>query len=168
MEAKTGLTPVFGIFSAYQFWDEVVRPTWIVFNQHPAPKEAFNVTLGLWHLLDWVTADPTVNPSVRSLYDVRKAITPLCPALDVLHDIITLGKHQVLSRPRGMVASTDVNLLGATLHFGPGGPVSEHPAEYKITLVDGHEFEFKALLAEAMTFWDQFFRQGQTVESIGD
>lgn len=27
------------------------------------------------------------------------------------------------------MAATDVELLGATFYFGPGGPVSEHPAE---------------------------------------
>ncbi|MEK7681912.1 MAG: hypothetical protein AAB369_03700, partial [Chloroflexota bacterium] len=56
------------------------------------------------------------------------------------------------------VAATDVEMLGATFYFGPGGPVSEHPAEYTVSLEGGEQRPLNELFEEALRFWDGYFR----------
>jgi hypothetical protein len=75
-----------------------------------------------------------------------------------MHDITTLYKHARMTRPQGNVMATDVEMLGATFYFGPGGPVSEHPAEYVVTLEGGEQRPLNELFDEALKFWDSYFR----------
>lgn len=156
----TSPPPVLGIQFAAQFWMEVVQPNGIQFRSNPTPtaREAFNLCSSLWHMIDWVTVDPRTNPDGKHISEVRKELEATCPALSVLHDITTLSKHASLSKPRGPVASSEAVLVGATFYFGPGGPVSEHPAEYVVTLENGKQFKLSDLLAEAFAFWEDYFR----------
>jgi len=62
-----------------------------------------------------------------------------------------------MTMPQGEVAPTDVKRLGATFYFGPGGPVSEHPAEYVVTLEEGEQRLLDELFDEALKFWDSCF-----------
>ena len=48
-------------------------------------------------------------------------------------------------------------MLGATFYFGPGGPVSEHPAEYIVILDGGEQRPLNELFEEALRFWEGYF-----------
>ena len=49
-------------------------------------------------------------------------------------------------------------MSGATVYLSPGGPVSEHPAEYIVTLEGGEQCPLNELFDEALRFWDGYFR----------
>ena len=154
----SGVTEVLGIISAGHFWQEVVRPNALHYRQHPTAREAFNLAASLWHLIDWIFEDPRLNPQCQQKSDLQATLRQQCPALGVMHDITTLYKHARITKPQGKVAATDVEMLGATFYFGPGGPVSEHPAEYIVTLEGGEQRPLNELFEEALRFWDGYFR----------
>ena len=151
---------VLGISSPGQYWQEVVLPNVLNYRQHPTAREAFNLAASLWHLIDWVFEDPRLNPQRQQKKDLQASFRQQCQALGVMHDITTLYKHARMTAPQGKVAATEVDMLGATFYFGPGGPISEHPAEYTITLEGGGQRPLNALFDEALKFWDGYFRAG--------
>ena len=153
---------VLGIQYAAQFWMEVVQPNYVSYSKHPTAKEAFNMCSSLWHLVDWITQDTNINTSAKSLSDIRQIVEPQCPSLSLMHDITTLSKHAVISRPRGNIVCTEAELLGATFHFGPGGPISEHPANYKLTFDDGSTSYLHEEIIKCMQFWESFFNNRTT------
>lgn len=152
------MASVLGIESPGQYWQEVVLPNVLHYRQHPTAREAFNLAASLWHLIDWVFEDPRLNLQHQQKSDLQVAFRQQCAALGVMHDITTLYKHARMTKPQGKVASTDVEMLGATFYFGPGGPVSEHPAEYVVTLEGGEQRPLNELFDEALRFWDSYFR----------
>ena len=131
------MASVLRIESPAQYWQEVVLPNALHYRQHPTAREAFNLAASLWHLIGWIFEDPRLNPQRQQKSDLQATLRQQCPALGVMHDITTLYKHARMTKPQGKVAATDVEMLGATFYFGPGGPVSEHPAEYVVTLEGG-------------------------------
>lgn len=152
------MASVLGIESPAQYWQEVVLPNALHYRQHPTAREAFNLAASLWHLIDWIFEDPRLNPQRQQKSDLQATLRQQCPALGVMHDITTLYKHARMTRPQGNVMATDVEMLGATFYFGPGGPVSEHPAEYVVTLEGGEQRLLNKLFDEALKFWDSYFR----------
>lgn len=149
---------VLGVSYPAQYWQEVVLPNALHYRQHPTAREAFNLAASLWHLIDWIFEDPRLNPQRQQKSDLQATLRQQCPALGVMHDITTLYKHARITKPQGKVAATDVEMLGATFYFGPGGPVSEHPAEYVVTLEGGEQRPLNELFEEALRFWDGYFR----------
>jgi hypothetical protein len=154
----SGVTEVLGITCAGHFWQEVVLPNAVHYRQHPTAREAFNLAASLWHLIDWVFEDPRLNSQHQEKKALQTNLRQQCPALGVMHDITTLYKHARMTRPQGNVMATDVEMLGATFYFGPGGPVSEHPGEYVVTLEGGEQRPLNELFDEALKFWDGYFR----------
>jgi hypothetical protein len=152
------MASILGIESPAQYWQEVVLPNALHYRQHPTAREAFNLAASLWHLIDWIFEDPRLNPQRQQKSDLQATLRQQCPALGVMHDITTLYKHARMTRPQGNVMATDVEMLGATFYFGPGGPVSEHPAEYVVTLEGGEQRPLNELFDEALKFWDSYFR----------
>ena len=152
------MASVLGIESPAQYWQEVVLPNALHYRQHPTAREAFNLAASLWHLIDWIFEDRRLNPQYQQKSDLQATLRQQCPALGGMHDITTLYKHARMTKPRGKVAATDVEMLGATFYFGPGGPVSEHPAEYIVTLEGGEQRPLSELFEEALRFWDGYFR----------
>lgn len=155
-------TPIFGISYAAQFFMEIVQTNFVSFSNHPTAKEAFNMCSSLWHLIDWITQDTTINKSGKSITEIRQILEPKCPSLSLMHDITTLSKHASLSRPRGNIVSTDAEFLGAIFHFGPSGPISEHPAKYKLTFDDGSTCYLHDEILKCMQFWEGFLKQQPT------
>ena len=98
-------------------------PNALHYRQHPTAREAFNLAASLWHLIDWIFEDPRLNPQRQQKSALQATLHQQCPALGVMHDITTLYKHARITKPQGKVAATDVEMLGATFYFGPGGPV---------------------------------------------
>ena len=155
------MASVLGIESPAQYWQEVVRPNALHYRQHPTAREAFNLAASLWHLIDWAFEDQRLksrNLDKKDLQALQATFRQQCPALGVMHDITTLYKHARVSAPLGKVATMNVEMLGATFYFGPGGPVSEHPAEYIVTLEGGEQRPLNELFEEALRFWDGYFR----------
>jgi hypothetical protein len=152
------MASVLGIESPAQYWQEVVLPNALHYRQHPTAREAFNLAASLWHLIDWIFEDPRLNPQRQQKSDLQATLRQQCPALGVMHDITTLYKHARMTKPQGKVAATDMEMLGATFYFGPGGPVSEHPAENVVTLEVGEQRLLSKLFDEALKFWDSYFR----------
>ena len=155
------MASVLGIESPAQYWQEVVLPNALNYRQHPTAREAFNLASSLWHLIDWAFEDQRLkSPRLdkKDLQALQATFRQQCPALGVMHDITTLYKHARVSAPLGKVATMNVEMLGATFYFGPGGPVSEHPAEYIVTLEGGEQRPLNELFDEALRFWDGYFR----------
>ncbi|MBU6284781.1 MAG: hypothetical protein KGO85_02450 [Proteobacteria bacterium] len=152
------MVSVLGIESPAQYWQEVVLPNALHYRQHPTAREAFNLAASLWHLIDWIFEDPRLNPQRQQKSDLQATLRQQCPALGVMHDITTPYKYARMTKPQGNVTATDVEMLGATFYFGPGGPVSEHPAEYVVTLEGGEQRPLNELFDEALKFWDSYFR----------
>lgn len=157
---------VFGIETPYQFWDEVAAPSYVAFANHPAAKEAFATCLCLWHIIDWIEHDADLNPSKLNIGEIRNRVELACPALSVLHDLITLGKHAGITDRRGHVTGTTQEILGATFSCGPLGWRSDHPADYKIQLADGSEHALDHLFRSATAFWHDFFSTQRNVDSL--
>jgi hypothetical protein len=151
------MASVLGIESPAQYWQEVVFPNALHYRQHPTAREAFNLAASLWHLIDWIFEDPRLNPQCQQKSEFQAALRQQCWALGVMHDITTLYKHARITKPQGEVAATDVEVLGVTFYFGPGGPVSEHPAEYIVTLGGGEQRPLNELFDEALRFWQSYF-----------
>lgn len=149
---------VLGIESPAQYWQEVVFPNALHYRQHPTAREAFNLAASLWHLIDWVFEDPRLNSPHQERKALQATFRQRCPALGVMHDVTTLYKHARMTKPQGNVAATGVEMLGATFYFGPGGPVSEHPAGYVVTLEGGEQHPLNELFNDALRFWDSYFR----------
>lgn len=155
-------TPIFGISYAAQFWMEIVQTNFVSFSKHPTAKEAFNMCSSLWHVVDWITKDTNINKSGKSISDIRQILESQCHSLSLMHDITTLSKHASLTRQRGNISSINVEILGATFHFGPGGPISEHPANYKLVFDDGSTSYLQEEIVKCMQFWENFFKQQTT------
>jgi hypothetical protein len=148
---------VLGILNAYNYWDEITFPNWISFQQLPTPRNALNLAYSLWHLLDWIRLDKRHNFIGRSVSDIATHFVEECPALGIAHDIATFGKHAKVSRSRGAVESVEAAFVGAVLYFGPGGPRSEHPSTFTVTMSDGQQADLAAVFSEAMNFWKAYF-----------
>ena len=155
---------ILGIQRAAQFWMEVVQPNYVSYSQHPTAKEAFNICSSLWHLIEWVKADTTINISTKSLTAIRQILEPQCPSLKIIGDITNLSKHVILTKPQMTdLTSGDAELLGATFHFGPSGLISEHPANYKLIFADGSIHYLHEEVIKCMKFWESFFKQQTTL-----
>lgn len=157
---------VLGVSNPAQYWQEVVLPNALHYRQHPTAREAFNLAASLWHLIDWVFEAPSLNSPHQEKKNLQATLRQQCPALGVMHDITTLYKHARMTKPQGNVTATDVEMLGATLYFGPGGPVSEHPAEYIVALEGGEQRPLNELFEEALRFWEGYFRADAAVRQV--
>ena len=154
---ESGRGNVLGIGSAAQYWMEIVLPNAVRFRTHPAALEAFNICSSIWHQIDWIANDPSTNPTSETLTALRVKFEAECPSLSVFHDITTLSKHKVISRPRAGLVETKVEFLGATFHFGGEEPLSEHPSKYTVVLESGDEIDLGELVEAALRYWRAFF-----------
>ncbi|OGT73565.1 MAG: hypothetical protein A3H44_11815 [Gammaproteobacteria bacterium RIFCSPLOWO2_02_FULL_57_10] len=153
---------VLGIVNAYNYWDEIAFPNWIAFNSLSTPRNALNLAYSLWHLLDWIRLDRRHALAGQDLGVVHAHFVQECPMLAVVHDIATFGKHAKVSRPKGSVAGASAEPLGAVLYFGPGGPRSEHPSKFTVTLGDGRELDLQDVFRVSIEYWDQYFKTPRT------
>lgn len=155
---------VFGITCAYQFWSEVVAPTYFQYCEFPAAKEAFNICTSIHHLLDWIQSDVTINKTNLQINDIREYFYALCPNLRIIADISNYSKHCVLTSKRKSTAtSSTAHIQGMKFYFTRLGPFSDHPARYEIELIDGSKVELFLILNEVIDFWDNFFKSNQTI-----
>lgn len=156
---------VLGIGGAVHYWLEVVQLNWVDFSQRPTPRTAFNLATSLWHLIEWVAADPTTNCGSNDARKLQDHLVAQCPALGVMHDIATGFKHWRVSTPRGGVEDSHLELLGATLVFGAGGPMSENAAQFTVNLSDGQDVPLQPLFVAALQFWQQYLSSSRKPEN---
>jgi len=78
--------------------------------------------------------------------------------LGVIHDVVTLGKHAKMTRPRGGVAGITPSFTGVVMYFGQGGPRSEHPSEFTVTFNDGSSISLFEVFKAAVDYWDNYFK----------
>lgn len=153
---------VLGILNAYNYWDEIAFPNWIAFTALSTPRNALNLAYSLWHLLDWIRLDKRHAFIGQSIGDVHAHFVKECSMLGVIHDITTFGKHANVSRPKGDVVGTNAQFVGAVLYFGPGGPRSEHPSKFTVSLSDGRELDLLDVFRQVIEYWDAYFKVPRT------
>lgn len=150
----------FGIVNAYNYWIEVIQPNWINFENSPTPRTAFNLANSLWSVMDWIKHDPVHGMQHLTKEEIRKQFQEKCPALGIVHDLGTHGKHYTVSAPRGAATVATNELTGAIFCFNtPFGPVSEQTADFTVVLDGGVQVSLNQIFREAMDYWHGYFSQ---------
>jgi len=150
----------FGIANAYNYWIEIIQPNWIIYGNTPTPRSAFNLAISLWSVIDWIRNDPTRGIQQLHKKEFENEFQRQCPALSIVHDLCTHGKHYTVSSPRGDATVTTNELTGAIFCFTtPFGPVSEQTANFDIVLASGERRPLDQIFREAMDFWYTYFSQ---------
>ncbi len=150
----------FGIINAYNYWIEIILPNWINFQNAPTPRTAFNLANSLWSVMDWIKYDPAHEMQHLKKEEIRKLFQEKCPALCIVHDLGTHGKHYTVSAPRGTATVGANDLTGAIICFNtPFGPVSEQTANFTVVLEEDAQIPLNQVFLEAMNFWHVYFSQ---------
>lgn len=148
----------FGIINAYNYFDEIVRFNWIDFQKMSTPRAAFNLANSIWSIMDWISHDPVHQMYNSKKEDICKKFQAECPALCVLHDLATHGKHYTVSAPRSNAEVDSSDLTGAVLSFSPFGIASEHVIDFLVVTDDGKNTPLIQVFQEAIDFWEQYFK----------
>jgi hypothetical protein len=153
------MIPKLGIVNSYNYWDEIVKLNWVSYTQSSTARQAFNLASSLWHVIEWIRQDerhPSYGPQLK---DVQDHFLSGCPDLAVMHDVATSGKHYTVSKPKSAMDTIGGEMDGAVLVFGPGGPMSEHTAEFIVTMDDGSERPLREIFGRCMEYWDAYFKR---------
>ena len=152
----------FGITSARQFWDENVVPAFERFEAQPNRANAIDASVPAWHVHEWIWHEQNPGADTRQNADYRRfqaSLISACPELAWIRDVADAGKHRGLGRPAEVqrVASGMVQI---------GGPIASAPIgaapiagsisirmPLTITLIDGSELEFGAVLSRVLDYW---------------
>ena len=161
MTSGSNLT-VLGIVNAYQYWSEVLVPNWIDFSKNSSARNAINLAASAWHIVEWIHIDSARGFSAQVLKDVQNHFIQECPALEVMHDVVTLGKHFKMSKPKAGIVQSRENMTAAVFHFGPQGIFTEHPAEFTIVLSDGKEVDLHETFVQVVRYWEGYFAKPVT------
>jgi hypothetical protein len=149
----------FGIINAYNYWDEIIKPNWLNYLNAPTPRTAFNLANSLWSVMDWIKHDVAHGMQELTLEQIRNQFKGDCPALAVVHDLCTHGKHYTVSRPKsGDTSFASGELTGAIICFSsPIGPVSEHTADFAVVNPDSSETPLDEVFQEVISHWENYF-----------
>lgn len=173
------LTNILGIGSPAHYWQEIIQPNRINFLKTPTAREAYNYCSSLWHVIDWLKEDLKYNPNNLAMENFRSTFLNQCPSLGVMHDIVTLAKHQKMSRSKGGLKSCTPNYEEAIFYAKTKTPVpkgmppnlpqlilsgeieelvSEHPSSYTIILENGVETTLHEQANISYEFWAKYFK----------
>ena len=88
----------FDIFSAHDYLDELVRPTYADFIKDAlSSRKAITCVVFAWHLNDWIWAQHKTelqkNPGLKEKRDYIQFLFEMCPELEVLQDLANGSKH---------------------------------------------------------------------------
>ncbi|MFC7513577.1 hypothetical protein ACFQUU_01020 [Herbaspirillum sp. GCM10030257] len=150
----------FGIVNAYNYWIEVIQPNWVNFENTPTPRTAFNLATSLWSVMDWIRHDPVHGMQQLKIEEIRQHFQGKCPALGIVHDLGTHGKHYTVRAPRGAASVDAGELTGAVFCFStPYGPISEQTADFAVVLDEGEQVSLHEIFRQAMNFWHSYFNK---------
>jgi hypothetical protein len=153
------MNSVLGIQNAAHYWQEVVHPNILEYKKYKSPRVAFNLATSLWHLQEWVVVQMNPNSDSNHLKAAkakfRDQLIEECPSLGILHDITTVNKHAIVSKPLGVVVSTSFETREVHFSFLGNQPVTEHGSDFSVTLADGTVKNLDQIFSEAISYWDR-------------
>jgi hypothetical protein len=151
----------FGIQTAQEFFDNLVRPDWEAFqNNLLDPGAAIRVAVSLTHLMEWVFEDRNsldlskigaMNPA--SSKALRDQIESMNPEIRWLRDVSNGSKHCTITLYTPEVTSSAVAEWGQ-LNWG------DFPSDrsvFALHLAQGEHKNYEDVVKAATSFWKQLF-----------
>jgi hypothetical protein len=146
----------FGFTCARDFWQELVLPSYAQFEADPNRASAITASILAWQMHEWIRHEQ--RPVIRK--DIfQKTLIAGCSELALIRDVADAGKH------RGINRAADVQKVGpkrrivgpyGTVTFGMGPPFGEVRVDTTpllITLADGKNLGFSAVLSCVIAYW---------------
>ena len=151
----------FGIQTAQDFVDNVVRPDLDSFRRQPLdPGAAIRVAVSLAHLVEWVFEGRSSLDLSRigaatttSAESLRSQIENMCPELRWMRDVSNGSKHSTITKYKPEVTGSAVAEWGQ-LSWG------DFPADrpvLAIRLEQGEYKNYEDVVETAASFWRQLF-----------
>jgi hypothetical protein len=121
-------------------------------NDPLSTYKVVDCAMSAWHLTDWVYKErESVNyPDLGSM---RTAFSLQCNDLNVMHDLITGGKHLTVSRPKSDVSGTHLHEGVFSMEFSLEFDVSILYVDFK----DGSSEPIIKILERVVSFWSSYF-----------
>ena len=153
MPSDQGITYIdFGLNSVAEYWDRLIVPSVRTFVQGPSARAAFDASLALWHLHDWVWHERHPGEDNRGArFDAyRRSLLTSCPQLGWLRDVSNAGKH--LGLGHGHIVAAEPHSVSEPGPTFMGVSVSGRVA-YILVMNDGSHHDLGAVLQAAVEFW---------------
>jgi hypothetical protein len=152
----------FGLNSIAEFWDRLIVPAVRTFVQEPSARTAFDASLCLWHLHDWVWHErhPGEDSDSPRFNAYQTRLLTSCPELGWLRDVADAGKHRGLGRKHIVTGAEPHSVSGPELTstgrdsgltlmgVSVGGRVA-----YFLVMNDGSHRDLATVLRVAVEFW---------------
>jgi hypothetical protein len=143
----------FGLNSVAAFWDRLIVPGVRTFVQEPSARSAFDASLSLWHLHDWVWRErhPDEGNDGPRLNAYRTWLATACPELGWLRDVADAGKHRGFGRNHIVGGAEPHSVSGPAqtlIGVSVGGRVA-----YFLVMNDGSHHDLAVVLQVAVEFW---------------
>ncbi|TFZ67540.1 hypothetical protein E4631_06055 [Hymenobacter sp. UV11] len=113
--------------------------------------KAMDCATSAWHLVDWTLLSyeqGTYGPNGIKAY--RAYLTTQCPALDVMHDVVTGMKHLTVSKPRSDMAQSRVAFES---YYPPTYTETYGNNWLLIDFQDGTTQTMRSLVSQTVEFW---------------
>jgi hypothetical protein len=143
----------FGLNSVAEFWDRLVVPGVRTFVREPSARTAFDASLSLWHLHDWVWHErhPGEDNRGSRFNAYRSGLLTSCPELGWLRDVADAGRHRGLRR-RHLVTGAEPHSVSGPGETLMGVSVGGRVAYFLVTN-DGLHHDLAAVFRVVVEFW---------------
>ena len=147
----------FGISNSFHYWDEVIKHNVMDYKRMPTARTAFNLANSMWSVIEWIKNDPKYELKNEKMEVIRKRFEAQCPALSVMHDLCTHGKHYTIGRPRSDSTINSDTKTGINLIAGGPGLMIEPLTDFTVVSMDGEQVPLNDKFQEVIDFWLHFF-----------
>ncbi len=144
---------IFGISTAYQFWNEVVSQSCRAYFDHKTAFHFFSAAMGLWHLIDWINTEKAYYPECDCLCSLRKAVLQDCPQLSIISDVINTVKHKKLDRSISEMRDALTDIDAVTFNFSNHGLSTLHHEKFYYIDETGNAVNLDEIVDFCSLFW---------------
>lgn len=118
-------------------------------------SKAVELSTNSWHLTDWVFEEYKAIHHQDTIGDFRETLYPICPSLNIMHDIANGSKHSKVSRPKATIKETRKH---------DGEYSQEYSSEFNITTLliemqDESILYFVDEINAVINFWMDYFQK---------